>query len=214
MLAFAPAAHAQGTTVQGLDNPNVWSPADVTINTGESVTWTWTGPHNVRATSANWTAEGDTSGFTHTFAAAGTFTYVCGFHPEMTGSVAVSEPNEPPPPPPPPPPPSEQPWPNDQAPPTVFELVDAVRPRLARVRVAPVRNGARVSFRLSERARVSVRFRRGGRVVKSKRRTYGAGRGRMTVRDRRMDGRYRVEVVARDLSGNRSRVKRASVRVR
>jgi plastocyanin len=205
-LALAPSAY--GATVQGLENPNRWSPEPVEITPGESVTWTWTSPHNVRSTSTNWTAQGDVTGFTQPFPAAGTYTYVCGFHPEMTGTVKVSDPGGPPPPPPPPPPPSEQPFANDQPPPTVFETVDAVRPELTRVHVDAVRNGARVRFRLSERAQVIVRFRRGGIVVKSKRRAFGKGRGRITVHDRRMHGRYKIEVVARDLSGNRSAVER------
>ena len=77
-----------------------------------------------------------------------------------------------------------------------------------------VRNGARVRFRLSERARVSVSFELAGITVKTARRTFRAGRRSLIVRDRRMHGRYRVEVVARDLAGNRSRVKRARVMVR
>ena len=82
------------------------------------------------------------------------------------------------------------------------------------MRVRAVRNGARVRFRLSERARVSVRFELAGITVKTARRTFRAGRRGLIVRDRRMHGRYRVEVVARDLAGNRSRVKRARVTVR
>ena len=96
----------------------------------------------------------------------------------------------------------------------MFEVEEQVRPRLTGVRAAAVRNGARVRFRLSERARVTVRFKLAGITVKSVRRTLGAGRRSLVVRDARMDGRYRVEVFARDLAGNRSRLKRASVRVR
>ncbi len=61
---------------------------------------------------------------------------------------------------------------------------------------------------------MTVRFRLGGVAVKTARKTFGAGAGRLTVHDRRMDGRYRLEIFARDLSGNRSRVKRARVTVR
>jgi plastocyanin len=214
-LAFAPAAYAQGATVQAVE-PYSWSPTPVTIKAGETVTWTWANVHNVRAKGTNWTAEGDTSGFQHTFAATGEYDYVCSFHEAqgMIGKVIVTDATGTPPPPPPPPPPSEQSFPNDQQPPTVFELVDEVRPKLKRVRVDGVRNGARVRFRLSEGARVEVRFKFGGVVVKRARKTFGTGRGRLTVRDRRMDGRYRVEVFARDLSGNRSAVVRDSVTVR
>jgi plastocyanin len=214
-LAFAPSAYAQGASVEWVGDSVPWSPAEVTIKAGETVTWTWSNVHNVDATSTNWDiTSGTTSPFSHTFAAAGTYDYVCQFHPAMTGRVIVTDTSGTPPPPPPPPPPSEQPWTNDQQPPTVFELVDEVRPRLTRLRVAAVANGARVRFRLSERARVTARFKLGGVAVRTAHKTFGAGPGRLTVRNRRMQGRYRLNVVARDLSGNRSRVRHASVTVR
>jgi plastocyanin len=213
-LVFAPAAHAQGASVQWVGDTLPWSPAEVTIKAGETVTWSWSsGTHNVMGTNWNHTS-GTTSPVNYTFAAAGTYDYVCQFHGAMTGRVIVTDASGTPPPPPPPPPPSELHWPNDQATPTVFELVDEVRPRLTHVRVTRVRNGARVRFRLSERARVHVRFRLGGVVVKSVRERYGRGRGRLTVRNRRMHGRYRLEVFARDLSGNRSRIRHARLTVR
>ena len=36
----------------------------------------------------------------------------------------------------------------------------------------------------------------------------------MIVRDRRMHGRYRIEVFARDVAGNRSRLARARLTIR
>jgi plastocyanin len=222
-LALAPSAYAQGATIQGFDEPpgsGYWAPKEqevkARVKVGETVTWTWSGTHNVvdDITGAPWDIEDYESPATHAFPSPGTYGFKCSFHPAMIGRVEVTDASGSPPPPPPPPPPSEQPWTNDQQPPTVFELADEVRPRLTRVRVAAVRDGARVRFRLSERARVTVRFRLGGVPVKTARKTFGAGRGRLTVRDRRMDGRYRLEIIARDLSGNRSRVKHASVTVR
>jgi plastocyanin len=218
MLAFAPSAYAQGATIQAAAPDVTWSPPSVTIKAGETVTWSWDGFHNVRSkdTSTPWTATGDTSPFSYRFDNPGTYDFVCSFHESqgMTGTVTVTDAGGSPPPPPPPPPPSEQQWANDQAPPTVFELVDEVRPELTRVRVDAVRNGARVRFRLSERARVHVRLLRAGVPVESARKTFGPGRGRLTVRGRRLEGRYRVEVFARDLSGNRSAVERDWVTVR
>jgi plastocyanin len=218
-LAFAPSAYAQGT-VQADETNFKWVPDNVTIKAGETVTWNWTGFHNVKSTSTNWDVRGTTTGFQHPFPAPGTYTYVCEFHsvdsngqPLMVGSVTVTDASGTPPPPPPPPPLSEQHWGNDQQPPSAFELVDQVRPELDRVRVARVRNGARVRFHVSERAQVVVRFKRGGIVVKSRRKTFGKGAGRLTVRDRRMHGRYLVEVLARDLSRNRSAVERDRVTI-
>jgi plastocyanin len=215
-LAFAPSAYAQGASVQWVGDTVPWSPAEVTIKAGESVTWTWSNAHNVRSTAGPWdvTSPDTTSPFTHTFGEPGTYDYVCQFHAAMTGRVIVTDAGGTPPPPPPPPPPSEQPWPNDQQPPTVFELTDQKQPRLTRVRVAGVRHGVRVRFRLSERARVIVRFKLGGVAVRTARKTFGAGPGRLTVRNRRMHGRYRLDVFARDLSGNRSRIKHARVTMR
>ena len=82
------------------------------------------------------------------------------------------------------------------------------------MRATAVRDGARVRFRLSERARVTVRFKLAGITVKSARRTFRAGRGSMIVRDSRMRGRYRVEVFARDAAGNRSRMTRDRLTIR
>ena len=217
-LAFAPAAYAQGKTVQGLDvgaTSGRWDPPEVAVKVGEAVTWRWDGtisPRNVK--SAVWPADqGDVSGFIHTFTVPGDYPFRCQFHAAMTGKVTVTDASGSPPPPPPPPPLSEQYWANDQQAPTVFERPDEIRPRLGGVRAAAVRNGARVRFRLSERARVTVRLKLAGLTVKSARRSFRAGRRSLVVRDRRLDGRYRIEVVARDLAGNRSRVRRASVRV-
>jgi plastocyanin len=226
-LAFAPTAYAQGATVQAVDAGDTWSPPSspsnpIRIKVGETVTWSFAGttrPHNVASKSSNWSFRTDfqTAGppATYTFTTPGVYDFVCEAHPQtMTGTVAVADASGTPPPPPPPPPPSEQHWVNDQAPPTVLELVDDVPPELTRVRVDAVRNGARVRFRLSERATVHVRFLRAGVPVEAARKTFGTGPGRLTVRNRRLDGRYRVEVFARDLSGNRSAVERERVTVR
>ena len=126
----------------------------------------------------------------------------------MRGTVTVGEA-----PPPPPPPPSEQPFPNDTDAPTVLEVVDEQRPRLSRVRAAGRPHGIRVRFRLSEAGRVTVRVRRGGRLVASRAVRVRRGAGAVYVGDLR-PGRYRLAVRARDLARNASRTKRASATVR
>jgi plastocyanin len=219
-LAFAPAAYAQGAAIQAGPADVAWSPPEVTIKAGETVTWSWTGFHNVQSTSANWTVQGDTSPFSHQFPTAGTYDFVCVFHAAqgMTGRVIVTDAGGNPPPPPPPPPPSEQSWANDQQPPPVLETgsesSDQTAPRLRRVRATSIRNGARVRFRLSERARVVVRLELVGITVKTVRETLRAGSRTITIRDRRLHGRYRVEIVAEDSSGNRSPVKHDRVTIR
>jgi plastocyanin len=223
-LVAAPAASAQSPVVQAVDGTpadqfnNRWSPNEVTINPGETVTWSFdgtTGFHNVQSSGANWSfrngnADRGLPRASYTFSTPGTYTFVCEVHATtMIGTVTVGNP-----PPPPPPPLSQQPWANEQQPPSPLERTDNTRPRLSRVRAKAVDDGARVRFRLSERARVSVRFKLAGITVNAARRTFRAGRHSLVVRDRRMHGRYRVEVSARDLSGNRSRVRHTRVTVR
>jgi plastocyanin len=222
MLAAAPAAAAQGPVVQAVDGTeadgynNRWSPATVTIKAGEAVTWSFAGStvfHNVASSGSNWSFRNGNPAIapaaaSFTFSTPGTYRFVCEIHATtMVGDVLVTDASGSPPPPPPPPPLSEQYWPNDQQAPPQVDVADEQPPRLSRVRAAAVRNGARVRFRVSERARVSVRFKLAGLTVKTARRTFRAGAGGLTVRDRRMHGRYRIEVVARDAAGNRSRVR-------
>jgi len=216
-LAAAPPALAANIDVQAVDGTtptnNAWSPPDPKANVGDTVTWHFNtvGAHNLQSTTANWTisTENRWSGAppaTYTFTAEGTYGFRCSLHAEMTGAVTVGTP-----PPPPPPPLSEQPFANDQPAPTVFEVTDERRPRLSGVRAAGRDGAARVRFRLDEPGRVTVRLERGGRKVRS--RTVSlrrAGSRAVTLRGLAA-GTYRVEVRARDLARNRSRV--ASERV-
>ena len=227
-LATAPAAYAQGAVVQAVDGTQAdplffhWSPKDVTIKAGETVTWNFTGtnaPHNVIISQGAWSYKSGPFASApppaqYTFTTPDVYTFVCEVHATtMTGTVTVTDAAGTPPPPPPPPPLSEQRWQNEQQPPTVLELADGLRPRLSRVRAVAVRNGARLRFRLDERARVTARFKLGGLTVKTVRATFQAGTRSLIVRDPRMRGRYRIALRARDLSGNRSRVKQLAVTV-
>ena len=89
----APAAPAGGAAVGIRDF--AFNPAALTTKVGTEVTWANTdgAPHSVKwddgtPTSPNLTAGG--TPYKRTFAAAGTFTYVCGIHSNMKGSVVVS----------------------------------------------------------------------------------------------------------------------------
>ncbi|MBI4150794.1 cupredoxin family copper-binding protein [Candidatus Woesearchaeota archaeon] len=68
-----------------------FSPSSITIKAGETVLWKnqESVSHTVAVDGAesNELFEGDT--WSHTFTTAGTFDYVCGIHPSMTGSVMV-----------------------------------------------------------------------------------------------------------------------------
>ena len=71
---------------------NLFSPADIQVSPGTTVTWTWAqnaSTHNV--TFNDGAASGDkTSGtYTRTFSSGGTFPYSCTLHPGMSGTVTV-----------------------------------------------------------------------------------------------------------------------------
>jgi plastocyanin len=223
LLAFPSAALADAT-VKAVDDDgggNRWDQPVVSVKAGQTVTWTFAGttiPHNVASDSDNWSLRSELGiampDVSQTFTAAGTYLFVCEFHTTtMTGRVEVTDATGAPPPPPPPPPLSEQPLPNDFPAPTILEVLDEERPTLSSVRVSRVKRGARVRFRLSEAGRVTIKLRRGKRVVKTRRANARRGRNSVTVRGVRA-GRYRVQVTARDLSGNAARSRRARVTVR
>jgi plastocyanin len=229
-LVTAPAASAADQTGRAVDGTaandyqNVWSPSAVTVKAGETVTWDFAGTaiaHNVASNSANWSFD---SGFhsgtgteSFTFAQPGTYAFVCDVHSDtMKGTVTVTDEGGNPPPPPPPPPPGQQPLPNDSQPLGGFESGDGVdrkRPTLRDLRVKGVQGGARVRFRLSERAQVEVRVKLLGITLHTKRVRAAAGRRTVTIRGYRR-GRYRVIVRAVDPAGNRSRARARYVRFR
>ena len=225
-LVFAPAASA--ATVQAVDGTaadnynNRWTPQTTTIAVGESVTWSFTGTsalHNVASSGANWSFRNGDPGSgsppaSYTFTTPGTYRFICEVHATtMFGDVLVTDASGNPPPPPPPPPLSEQPFPNDAGPPSAFEVDDALAPRLTRLAPRSWHGGARLRFRLDEPAVVSVRARRARLTVKRVRGMYLRGRRKLTIR-RLEPGRYRLDIVARDLAGNRSRTRHVRVSVR
>jgi plastocyanin len=225
-LVLAPAASAQ--TVQAVDGTeadnynNRWTPQTTTIRVGETVTWSFTGTtalHNVASNGSNWSFRNGNPGAgsppaSHTFSAPGTYRFVCEVHATtMFGDVVVTDASGNPPPPPPPPPLSEQPFPNDAGAPSGFEVADALAPRLSRMTVRQWHRGARLRFRLDEPAVVRVRVVRASVTVKRTRAMLLRGTRRLTIRHLR-PGAYRLVISARDLSGNRSRPRRARVTVR
>jgi plastocyanin len=78
-----------------------FSPASVTINQNDTVTWTWVGQidHSSSSASGIWDSGivGHGSVFSHAFATTGSFPYVCHVHSFQTGSVKVNAAAAPPP---------------------------------------------------------------------------------------------------------------------
>lgn len=70
-----------------------FDPATVTVKVGTTITWTNqdTATHTVKADDGGWSSDslkqGDT--FSQTFTQTGTFTYTCGIHSSMAGTVIV-----------------------------------------------------------------------------------------------------------------------------
>jgi plastocyanin len=81
-----------------------FTPADLTVKTGDTVTWTNgdKAPHTVTSTSGKGPLDspnlqtGDK--YSYTFTSAGTYQYYCAIHPDMLGSVTVVAESAPPPP--------------------------------------------------------------------------------------------------------------------
>jgi plastocyanin len=230
-LAVAPPAFAQQRVIQAVDGTeadgfnNRWSPAQLTIRPGETVTWSFAGTsalHNVASnnlkspwnpTFRNGNPAQAPPSASYTFATPGTYRYLCEVHANtMFGDVVVTDSSGNPPPPPPPPPLSQQPFPNDADAPGAFEVDDALAPRVSRVKVRARRHGASVRFRLDEPAMITVRVKRARITVKRRRYLALKGRRAMTFHGLRA-GRYRIEIAARDLAGNQSRVRRVRLTV-
>jgi plastocyanin len=101
-LGAGPASAATVTIDAMDDSPGSrWVPPNVTIDTGDTVSWEFDqaqAPHNVTASSANWTspdstnkAPGSAETVQFTFEQAGVYTFLCTIHPQMTGSVTVGD---------------------------------------------------------------------------------------------------------------------------
>jgi plastocyanin len=93
MSVTAPAAPVNGDQVN-IDN-FAFVPATLTVRAGSTVTWTNHDeePHTVAASDSSFHSPGMGTGgtFSHTFATAGTFDYVCSIHPMMHGTVVVTQ---------------------------------------------------------------------------------------------------------------------------
>jgi plastocyanin len=87
----SPAPPAGATNVSVAIANNLFTPASVTVTAGSTVTWSNgdTVTHTVTADDQSFASGlvNKATGWSHTFATPGTFTYFCEIHPEMTGTV-------------------------------------------------------------------------------------------------------------------------------
>jgi len=253
-VSIAGAAERRADELVSATASNTWAPADVEIETGDTVTWNMDGGngqvHNVHGTAGpdadpDWTelaTDFKSSGTeSYTFTQPGTYEFVCQAHAAMKGTVTVTgEPATPTATPSATATPSRTPTasatrtpaatatPTPTATPTApapTDLVtpapgrsasaDTTPPSLTKLKLRAVRRGARISFTLSESARVTIRFKKGKAVRRTARLAVHAGRRTVTVRGSRIKrGRYRVEIRARDARGNWAKTRRAHVRVK
>jgi plastocyanin len=90
--AARPAVHAAAASSVTIKN-FAFAPASVTVNTGDTVTWTNQddAPHTATGSGGSFNtgtlAKGKSA--SHTFSSAGSFSYICAIHPNMHGTVVV-----------------------------------------------------------------------------------------------------------------------------
>src|SRR5215213_1494896 len=93
LLLFAPAVSAQDDMTVSIKDFS-FSPAQITVPQGTTVTWTNEGPspHTTTADDGSWDSGTLQQGedFSFTFDQPGTYTYHCSIHPDMTATVKVS----------------------------------------------------------------------------------------------------------------------------
>jgi plastocyanin len=93
--ATTPAGNPGGAVASVAIVDNDFSPADLTIAVGTTVTWTNTGQrrHTVTSTDGGFTSSGTLSSgdtYAQTFGTAATFAYICAIHTSMKGTITVT----------------------------------------------------------------------------------------------------------------------------
>jgi plastocyanin len=178
--------------------------------------------------------------YNYTFTQPGSYTYLCEVHGGMSGTITVTGPPvTPTPTPSPTETPTTTPTPHPTVTPTAtpspsgttppvddhtttpapgsIASADSAAPALSGLRLKALRRGARVTFKLSEPATVTLRFKKRGtsKVVRTVRLQARPGTRTVTVHSARFKrGRYTVELQARDASGKTSTPLRSDLRIR
>ena len=206
---------------------------DVSIATGDSVTWHITSNgHNAASSNdvaadpawAGYTSAFSPGDYTYTFSQPGSYQFICEAHPgQMKGTITVTgDPVGTPPPSTPTPSPTAtatatattQPGGGGQTP-APGGTSDTTRPTVRSLKLKALKHATRVTFRLSEKATVTIRVKRGKKVLKSASLQLRKGIHRVTLRSAKLrKGRYTVDIRARDAAGNRSKLAAKSLRLR
>jgi plastocyanin len=212
------------TTDPAAPCPASGDPAEVTIQAGEAVDVAFPGPnsapHNAVASSANWSWTSDAPSTTvrtvttPVFTTNGDYDFVCAVHGGMRATIHVQGGSSGTPTPSPSPTPTPTPTTHQTTTPPPTATVDRVKPTVRRLRLKALRHhAARLTFTLSENATLTIRVKRGHRVLKTVR--VQARKGTHSVRLRGLrKGRYTIDVRARDAVGNRSGLATKRLRVR
>lgn len=204
---------------------------DISIATGDSVTWHVDGStaHNAAATNdvpADPTWKDYSGAFVNnggtdsrSFTQPGDYEYVCQAHDSMKGTIHVTgDPTGTPTPTPsstatPTPTPTTQPSGGGQTPPP-GGTADTVKPTVRSIKLKAQHRAARVTFTLSENATVTIRVKRGSKLLKAVNVQARAGTRTVTVRSSKLKkGRYTIEVRARDAFGNNSTPAKKPLRI-
>ena len=260
MLTYAGVAGAAAdetiTAVGGIDGQ--WDKghdAPVEIATGESVTFHFEqAVHNVASSGGTNGAENDPrwepyayppgsfqlapagSSDKYTFYKKGTYSFICEFHGNMTGTVVVDGEDQPIPTPTATPTATPTvtatatatatPSPSGNTPPPVDDhtttpaptpAADTTKPALRGITLKGQKRAAKVTFKLSENATVTVQVRKRGakKVLRTVTLQARAGTRTVIVRSAKLrKGRYTVTLTARDAMGNKSTASNAALRIR
>lgn len=200
-------ASASPATVTATTN-DTFSPADVTVNVGEAVTWTFAKKHNVYGT--GWASPDQASGtsWSHTFDKAGDYKYICTLHSNMAGVVHVlpQASSQPPASAPPAGAPSDVPTPVGSSPQPITPAgTDSVAPQVRVHRPAIRRSSLFVRVDVTEPGAISVALVRGGRVYRKAFVQARPGVNHIRLSRRFVpNGHLRLIVTALDTSLNRS----------
>jgi plastocyanin len=257
MLTYAGVAGAaadQTIRAEGAGTSSHFTPSEVSVTTGETVTWEFiTDSHNLMSTNASptdprwepllypgpgeYTAAPVGATTAYTFYKSGEYEFVCQIHGAgMSGKVTVTgEDMEIPVPTATPTPtptvtptatPTPTPSPSGTTPPPVDDhtrtppptpAADAVKPTLSGVKLKAAKRAAKVTFKLSENATVTVKVRKRGakKVLRTVTLQARAGTRTVVVRSAKLrKGRYTVTLTARDAMGNMSTAASAPLRIR